>query len=506
LGEHAQLPAWPVLTGVNSSGMLAHQSQLWIFRPLCDLTKTPGWVGHQLTKTPTVLSHQNGLRPKQQRERQDADTCPTPVSSSAGVRNDVWLSMSEMLRARVLSVAVALVGEVGYARMTVKRVARSSGISQETFHECFEDLDECVLAAFEDALRRIAAVVIPAYEVEREWPAKVRAAVAALLDAMEDEPALGTFLFVGALGAGPKVLACRMQALERLKIAFEDGIDDAGGVAGSVVGECSPLSAEGTVNGGLGILYTRLLAGSPLARRPLGELVGPLTAMIVLPYVGRATAWKQLPTRPSQRRPSSRALPKPGARKPKRARLTAKQRAILKALKDGPLTVRELVDATGMSDQTVRNVLRCLVEGEKVMKTKRDGRVAYDLPSKGDGGSSSNGTGASNGHDRSVPTKAMLRALDPQISEREFRVLAAIGELNARGSGPSNREIRDATELEDPAEVSKLLKQLARLGLLQSTATGRQTYAWRLTSKGTDLLHELQGQTVGGTNPADARA
>jgi AcrR family transcriptional regulator/DNA-binding MarR family transcriptional regulator len=479
-------------------------------------------------------------------------------SGSAGVQNDVWLSMSQTLRARVLSVAVALVGEVGYARMTVKRVARVSGISQQTFYECFEDLDDCLLAAFEDALSRVAAVVIPAYEAEREWPAKVRAAVAALLAAMEDEPALGTFLFVGALGAGPKVLACRMQALERLKIAFEDGIDEAGGVAGSVVAECSPLSAEGTVNGVLGILHTRLLAGSPLARRPLGELAGPLTAMIVLPYAGRATAWKQLPTRPAQRRPSSRALPKAGPRKAKRRRLTAKQRAILKALKDGPLTVRELVDATGMSEQTVRNVLRCLVEGEKVMKTNRDDRVAYDLPSKGDAragqrdgaaasdldagsspspeisrvataagaasngagsatsngtgapaaagasngaaGPSSNGTATSNGHHRSVPTMAELRALDTPLSKRELGVLGAIGELNAQGSSPSNREIGNATQIYDPTQLSKLIQRLARRGLVEHTGAARLTgkpYAWRLTPQGTEMLHELEGQTVG---------
>jgi hypothetical protein len=39
----------------------------------------------------------------------------------------------------------ALVGEVGYARMTVKRVARLSGISHDTFHECFEDLDDWLI-------------------------------------------------------------------------------------------------------------------------------------------------------------------------------------------------------------------------------------------------------------------------------------------------------------------------------------------------------------------------
>jgi AcrR family transcriptional regulator/DNA-binding MarR family transcriptional regulator len=487
-------------------------------------------------------------------------------SRSAGVRSDV--GASEVLRTQLCSAAVALVGEVGYARTTVDRVARLSGNSQETFHKCFEDVDDCLLAALEGAIGRIAAVLVPAYEGEREWPAKVRAALAALLAMIEDEPAMSTFVFVGALGAGPKVLASRMEALERLKIAFERGLDEAGMVDGrevaessplSAIRELSPLSAEGAVNGALGILHTRLLEGSPLARRPLSELAGPLTAMIVLPYVGRALAARQLtpgrsrPSRVSERRSDSKVRPKAGARKRKRPRLTAKQRAILKALKDGPLTVRELVDLTGWSDQTTRNKLNGLEARDEIVKTERDGRVAYDLCSKkraaaerklaggssssngaaasngagsstsngagsatsngagalaatsafhGAGVATSNGAGASNGHDRSVPARAMLQGLDIPISEREFKVLTAIGELNARGSSPSNHAIRDATEIMDPAEVSMLLKQLARRGLVESTATGRQTYAWRLTTKGAELLHELEAHAVGAETPA----
>jgi AcrR family transcriptional regulator len=477
------------------------------------------------------------------------------MPESSGVqRHD---AVSETLRTRILTVAVALVGEVGYARMTVKRVARLSGISQDTFHECFEDLDECVLAAFEDALRRIAAVVIPAYEAEREWPAKVRAAVGALLDAMEDEPALGTFLFVGALGAGPKVLACRLEALERLKIAFEQGIDEAGRVDGngiggmgrvdvSEIGESSPLSAEGTVNGALGILHTRLLAGSPLARRPLGELAGPLTAMIVLPYAGRAAAAQEvfagrtsssnatgaLPATNASNgagRPASKIRPKAGAPKRKRPRLTAKQRKLVVELKHGARTVRELVDVTGLSDQTARDVLKGLEARQKIVKTERAGRIAYALPAKGGAaagpaavarssssngpGSSngaaaftSNGAAASNGHDRSAVTKAMLEGLETPISKRELEVLTAIGELKARGSSPSNREIGNATQIYDPTQLSKLMKRLAQLWLVENIGwiEGKQ-YVWRLTTKGTELLHELEGRAVGGAHPADAR-
>ena len=83
-----------------------------------------------------------------------------------------------------LTVAVALVGEVGYARMAVERVVGLAGILAERSTSASRIFDDCLLAAFEDALGRIAAVVVPAYEREREWPAKV-AALAALLAIVE---------------------------------------------------------------------------------------------------------------------------------------------------------------------------------------------------------------------------------------------------------------------------------------------------------------------------------
>jgi AcrR family transcriptional regulator len=496
-------------------------------------------------------------------------------NGSAGVRNGV--GVSKKLRERMCAAAMALVGEVGYARTTMERVARLSGNSPDTFHKCFEDLEDCLLAAFEDAIERIAAVVAPAYEREDEWPAKVSAALTALLAMIEDEPAMSMFVFVGALGAGPKVLACRMEALGRLKIAFEHGIDE--GVDGSALAESSPLSeirefsplsAEGAVNGMLGILHTRLLEGSPLARRPLSELAGPLTTMIVLPYVGHkaasssasngagALAATTASSGPARR--GSKVRPSAGARKRKRGRLTPKQRALVAELGHGPRIVRELVDATGLSDQTARQSLNRLEARERIVKTKRDGKIAYDLPAKaraaaqreatagsssspeslraktavgaasngagsstadgaealaattasngtgtsnGAGTSTSNGAGAStNSHDRSGRAKAMLEGLETPISEGELKVLTVIDQLNAQGSSPSNREIGNATQIYDPTQLSRLVQRLAQLWLVQNTATGRHAYAWRLTSKGTDFLRELEAHAVGAETPA----
>jgi len=442
-------------------------------------------------------------------------------------------------RARVLTAAVALVGEVGYAGMSVERVVRRSGISQETFDKYFDDLDDCLLAAFEDALGRIAAVLVPAYEGEREWPAKVRAAVTALLAVLDDEPTMSMFVFVGALGAGPKVLACRMEALARLNIAFEHGIDEAGMLDGSKIGQSSPLSAEGAVNAVLGILHTRMLEGSPLARRPLSELAGPLTAMIVLPYVGHAAASSEVAPARSRSPTASRVGAGEGAASNGNVaasngvavvsnghdrsgrmlqgldvRVSERGFKVLAAIDalgaqgSGPSN-REIGDAAGIKDQgQVSKLMKQLARlglVENIGAGELTGRAyAWRLTAKGKEllreleGQASNGAAASNGHDRSAVTKAMLEGLETPISKRELEVLTAIGELNARGSSPSNREIGNAMQIHDPTQLSKLIKHLAELWLVENTGwiEGKQ-YAWRLTSKGTDLLRELEGQTVG---------
>jgi hypothetical protein len=116
--------------------------------------------------------------------------------------------------------------------------------------------------------------------------------------------------------------------------------------------------------------------------------------------------------------------------------------------------------------------------------------------SNGAGGAASNGVATSNGHDRFAVTRAMLRALDPPIGERDFRLIAAIDELNAGGSSPSNREIGNATKIYNPTQLSKLMEHLAQLWLIENTGVGK-TYAWRLTTKGTELLRKLEGQAAG---------
>jgi hypothetical protein len=76
------------------------------------------------------------------------------------------------------------------------------------------------------------------------------------------------------------------------------------------------------------------------------------------------------------------------------------------------------------------------------------------------------------------------------MTYRTGRVLAAIAELGGRGSDPSNREVADAAGVLDEGQISKLLKRLEGLGLIENTGEGQpmgKANAWRLTAWGVEV-------------------
>jgi AcrR family transcriptional regulator len=194
--------------------------------------------------------------------------------------------VSELQRVRLLDATFAVVAEDGYKRMTARRVSGRAGVSNKTFYDLFTDREDCFLAAFDLAVDELAAVVLPAYEGESEWTARIRAGLGALLEFLDGEPALRRLVFVEALGAGPRVLERRARVSEDLESVIDQG--RAGVKAGR---ELPPLTAEGVVGAAFSVIHTRLLEQHP---QPLTELCSPLMATIVLPYRGHAAAAREL--------------------------------------------------------------------------------------------------------------------------------------------------------------------------------------------------------------------
>ena len=289
--------------------------------------------------------------------------------------------MGEIQRARLLTATVEVVSELGYAGMSTARVSARAGVSRKTFYDLFADREDCFLAAFDDALARIAAVARPAYEREGRWREKVRAGLSELLLFIGDEPGLGTLLVIDALNAGPRVLVRRAQGLETLTRIVDQGRSEVKTGNGP-----PPMTAEGVVGAVFSVLHARML--QPDARPPI-ELLNPLMAIVVLPYLGQAAAAKEL----------TRAIPKP-RRAPSKPvedpldglnmRITYRTLRVLAAVAALPGgSNREVADHAGITDQGQSS--RLLMRFEKLGLVENAGGQtkgavnAWTLTPKGEG-------------------------------------------------------------------------------------------------------------------------
>jgi AcrR family transcriptional regulator len=194
--------------------------------------------------------------------------------------------VGDIQRTRILAAMVDVAAERGVGAVTVAHVVARSGVSRRTFYELFGDREDCLLAACEDALERIAAVVAPAYEAPVRWREKLRAGLLALLQFLEFDHGRGSLVIVGTSGAGPKVLERRRLVLAQVMAVVDRGRDEIKQGQGP-----PPLTAEGTVGGALSLIHARLVETSGAS---LVELLGPLMSMTVLPYLGPAAARREL--------------------------------------------------------------------------------------------------------------------------------------------------------------------------------------------------------------------
>ena len=262
--------------------------------------------------------------------------------------------MEESGRTRILRAMAEVVSERDTHSVTVKDVAARAGVSRAQFNEQFADLDECFLAAFELGVRRGRTVMAAAYSGEPTWVDGVRAALAALLGMLEEDPALARLWIVYSLGGGPRVLR-RRAAVSAVLCEFVDR----GRLEGLARIEPPELTAEGVVGAVLAILQARLLAPHP---EPLRDLQGQLMSLILLPYLGSAAAKREL------RRGVPRALePSPGGRSAVEGmgmRLTYRTACVLSAIAEHPgASNREVANLAGIVDQGQISKLLSRLEG-----------------------------------------------------------------------------------------------------------------------------------------------
>jgi AcrR family transcriptional regulator len=211
---------------------------------------------------------------------QDTDWAPAQLPSGRHGLPREYVVNSQ--RSRLLAAAVLVVGEDGYAGMTVSAVIRRAGVSRKTFYEFFADREDCFLAAFDGLLERALRGAREVYGDGDAWPRQLRALLTAALDALAAHPAEARLGFVEVLAAGPRALARRDAALKAFMEFLAPGYE-----AAADSSKIPPLVPEAVVGSVYEIVYARVLHERA---DELPSLVGGLVYCALAPFLGPVAA------------------------------------------------------------------------------------------------------------------------------------------------------------------------------------------------------------------------
>lgn len=272
--------------------------------------------------------------------------------------------VAEVQRARILTAMVELTRELGAERVRVAHIVSRAGVSRRTFYELFSDRESCFLVTLDQAIEQLASEVVPAYESESDWLARIRAAMTATLECFERRPELAALCVVDALGGGPAALARRAQTVDVLVRAVDEGRR-----VGTHAAK-GRFSAEAAVGAVLAILHDRLRERSS---RSLVGLRGQLMGIVVLPYLGPEAAARELTLKQSRVRKQSQGEdPLKGLD----MRLTYRTLRVLASIAASPgANNRQVAREAGVADQGQISKLLQRLEGLGLIRNSRAGHV-----------------------------------------------------------------------------------------------------------------------------------
>ncbi|HEY3759806.1 MAG TPA: TetR/AcrR family transcriptional regulator [Solirubrobacteraceae bacterium] len=168
----------------------------------------------------------------------------------------------------MISATIDVVGEKGYAELTVSDVIKRAGVSRRAFYEHFSNREECFLAAYDSIMADSAAAVGGAFGSGENLPVDAQGAIETIFQRALRRPDAVRVLLVEIGTAGPAGITRREQvgasyeALLRERLGLPRG---EGPIANPVL--------RGVIGGIAAVLYSHMQSGK---RKQLLELVPQL--------------------------------------------------------------------------------------------------------------------------------------------------------------------------------------------------------------------------------------
>jgi AcrR family transcriptional regulator len=105
-------------------------------------------------------------------------------------------------RAALLAAGTEIVGTQGYAKLTVGGLCSRAGLNERYYYENFASTEEVLLAVFDQVMAELTGAIVTAIAVAPdETRAKARAAIAAAVKLLTDDPRKTRIVFAEPLAA-----------------------------------------------------------------------------------------------------------------------------------------------------------------------------------------------------------------------------------------------------------------------------------------------------------------
>ena len=185
-------------------------------------------------------------------------------------------------RQRLIASFTQLVGEVGYSGATITAVTEGAGVSSRTFYKFFETIDDVCVAAFEQGVEEVRAVLVDAWRPQDDWPDRVRAVLTALLEEFAAVPDLARLLTAEPFVAGPEIARRHKAVIEEMVPFLREGrelLSEPGAL---------PDTAERGFLGAVDSMIARHVVAGEAERLP--DLLPDLAQFLLAPYLGARAA------------------------------------------------------------------------------------------------------------------------------------------------------------------------------------------------------------------------
>jgi AcrR family transcriptional regulator len=185
-------------------------------------------------------------------------------------------------RQRILAGAAQVFAERGYRQVSVADIVKAAAIARGRFYDNFSSKEDCFFALYDSATEATLERVGQACgESTESFPERVAAGIAALLAAIEADPAVARACVVEGPAVGPAINARFEKLIGDFAAMLRSGRGDDGASE-------LPETVEETVVGGLyWLLYHALLEQRP---KRIARLRPQLVEFSLIPFIGAEAA------------------------------------------------------------------------------------------------------------------------------------------------------------------------------------------------------------------------